>query len=94
MNAALEMSSTLEDLLDTLAQRIVDKLRAEPLPFRSEAPDRLMTLRETAARLGVVYATLSRNADNYPFCIRQPGTNRPMFSEHGLLKWLAEKGIR
>ena len=75
---------TLEDFVDLFAERVAQKLRGISTPPLT--PDRLMSIKEAAARLGVSAATLYRNADDYPFCVRQGG--RLTFSEHGLFKWL------
>ncbi len=56
-------------------------------PGRSEGPDRLLTGKETAPRLGISCASLSIHADEYPFT-RRVLPHRRRFSERGIEEWL------
>lgn len=54
-----------------------------------ESPDRNLSARETARRLGVSLPYLYKHADDYPFTVRM-GT-RVLFSARGLAKWTRQK---
>ena len=59
-------------------------------PATNGDPDRLLTAKEAADRLGVDRRWIYRKADALPFTRRlTPGTLR--FSETGLLRWMASR---
>jgi excisionase family DNA binding protein len=59
-----------------------------PPPSAPEAPDRLLTVKEAAQRLGVSKRYLYTHATKYPFTRRlSPKVLR--FSERGIERWLA-----
>ena len=59
------------------------------LPGDGDTPDRNLSARETARRLGVSVPYLYKHADGYPFTVRIGG--RVLFSARGLAKWNRRK---
>lgn len=57
-------------------------------PTSTDAPDRLLDVREAAARLSVTPRWLYVHAGDFPFTVRLPG-RRLRFREAGLAAWLA-----
>ncbi len=73
---------TREQLLEALPSSDADT---------TEAPDRLLTAREAAERLGVSPKYIYAHQKSFPFTRRLPGGNALRFSARGLERWLSRK---
>lgn len=58
-----------------------------PAPVAPPPEDHWLSLKDTAARLGVSVRTLRRHADDYPFFVTLPG-GRPRVSAVRLQRWM------
>lgn len=59
-------------------------------PPQSDDGDRLLDVREAAAKLGMARSTLYKTADDYPFTVRQG--RRLKFSCRGIGAWIQAGG--
>lgn len=86
--------SWLESLADAEAtiparivlERLPEMPDPEPVPARTDSPDRLLKVQEAADRLGVDRRWMYRKADSLPFT-RRLTTGTLRFSERGLERW-------
>ena len=80
-----DFDALLERFADLVAAKIAARLNGKP---ELEQPDRLLTVREAAKRLGVSTRYVYARADDYPFTKRL-GPKTLRFSERGIERWLA-----
>jgi excisionase family DNA binding protein len=82
------MKSEFDAVLDRFAELVAEKIAAKLNGSEPEQPDRLLTVREVARRLGVSPRYVYSRVDKYPFA-RRIGAKTLRFSERGLERWLA-----
>ncbi len=69
-------------------EALLDALSSPAAPPKDEKPDRLLTVREAAHRLGVSPRFVYNHAGQFPFT-RRLSPKAVRFSERGLEQWLA-----
>jgi hypothetical protein len=70
------------------SQMLAAALNGQPAP--DAPPDRLLTARQVADRLGYHVNYVYAHRHKWPFTIHTPG-QRPRFSERGLEAWMKEQ---
>jgi predicted DNA-binding transcriptional regulator AlpA len=84
VKSTAQVSVVLQDVLNDLIE--LELGSGQPM----QKPDRMLTAKEAAPRLGMSTAWLYRNADSLPFTKRYP-TGAVKFSARGLEKWLSRQ---
>lgn len=75
----------------TLTRELLLEALPDGTDDTTEPPDRLLTVREAAERLGVSPKYVYAHQKSFPFARRLPGGNALRFSERGLERWMARK---
>ncbi|WHZ17399.1 MAG: hypothetical protein OJF52_004251 [Nitrospira sp.] len=87
-HAAATLLAQVASLQMLLLGRLFVGISAEPR--REEAEDRLLTIDEAAAALGMTKDYLYRHADSLPFTVR-PAPKQLRFSKLGIQKYIRQR---